>query len=376
MLYKKGTVFYQGTWQKLDVRAEGERITEVQPELLPRPYEQVYDLTGELLLPGFIDLHTHGREGVDFSYGEVEDILAVQKKYSKQGVTSILATTMSLSETQSIAMLERLGEAIEKHGEGCRILGIHLEGPALGLSKKGCHKAEFLRAPQVEWLKAWDKVAQGHIKMISIDPTYPEALATIAALTPEKVFSLAHTEATYAQVHQSIKAGARHVTHLFNAMRPLHHREPGLIGAAFDAPLSVELIADGLHVHPVVMAMAFQLFGEKLCLVSDSCAAAGYPEGEYVLGDLPIWVREGAGHLEDGTLACSTISLFDGFRRSLALGIASETVIAACTSQPAAVLGLENSIGSIAAGYWADLLVLDQGYNLKRVFVGGKEQDR
>lgn len=372
MIFRGGNVFYNGGFQKLDVRIQDGLIREIRDHISSETGETVKDISGRRLLPGLIDVHTHGRAGEDFTYASPEGICRAAADYCAQGVTSLLATTMTMEEEFSRQMVSRISRAMEADYQGSRILGINLEGPFLGRDKKGCHDERYLRPVDIDWFAQLDECARGRIRMVDLDPRSPESLSFIRRYGGEKIISIAHSSAGYDLACQAADAGAWHVTHLFNAMNSLHHREPGILGMVYDKKVYAELITDGLHVHPSVIRMMFAMIPEKICLVSDSLSAAGQPEGTYELGGLQVYVKEGRACLADGTLACSTISVYEGMLRCMEFGVPEEQAILAATWQPACSIRMEDKIGAIRQGLYADLLVTDQEYHLEEVYVGGK----
>ncbi|MBQ8586401.1 MAG: N-acetylglucosamine-6-phosphate deacetylase, partial [Butyricicoccus sp.] len=236
--------------------------------------------------------------------------------------------------------------------------------------KRGAQPAEYLHAPDIDMLRRLQEVSGGIVKYITAAPEIDCALDFIEAASKLCTVSLGHTEADYETACRAFERGASSVTHLFNAMPPLLHRDPGVIGAALTAGASVELIADGLHVHPTAVLAAHKLFGEKLCLISDSLRAAGIPDGRYTLGGQPIVVQNGRATLENGTLAGSTISVLDGLQNAVRFGVPLEDAVYAATAAPADAAKLD--CGRIAVGKAADLTVLNPDLSLRAVYIDGK----
>ena len=233
MLFYNGIAFCEGDFRRLDVRTEGERIVQTGECLEKKEGEEALDLQGKWLLPGFFDVHTHGRDGADFSDAPASELVRIRDSYARCGVTSLLATTMTMEENYSRAMLKRIREAIEEKSGGARIWGINLEGPFLGPDKKGCHDPQYLRKPDIAYLEELDACAGGHIRLVDLDPTQEGAMEFIRAFAGKKKLSIAHTSADYETANLAVDAGADHVTHLYNAMNGLHHRKPGVVGTAF-----------------------------------------------------------------------------------------------------------------------------------------------
>lgn len=373
MIFQNGRVFSEGHFQNVDVRVVGERIAEIGENLERQEGEEAVCIRDCMLLPGFFDVHTHGRDGADFSDAPAKELVRIRNSYAACGVTSLLATTMTMEEEYSKNMMKRIREAIEAESDGARIWGINMEGPFLGPDKKGCHDPQYLKEPDISFFEELDACAGGHIRLIDLDPTRKGAMDFIRAYAGKKKLSIAHTGADYKTANEAVDAGADHVTHLFNAMNGLHHREPGVIGMVNDRPVWAELICDGLHVHPSVIRMTFGALADKICIVSDSLSAAGLGDGVYSLGGLDVYVNGKRAALADGTLACSVSNVFEECKNVMAYGIPMEQAIAASTINPAKAMGLENEIGDIRRGLLADMLVVTSEFELKEVYIGGKK---
>lgn len=367
MVFKNGSVFIDGTFHTLDVKVQDGLITQIGEALSD---EQAIDIRGKLLLPGFIDIHTHGCMGFEFYDANERQMAQMCRFYAKNGVTSVLATTIT-------APFERLKESVTtirnaaKGGLEHHILGINLEGPFLGKDKRGAHDPEHLLPIDPEKFEALDRLAGGMIRIVDIDPCLDGAMDFIRTYSKGKTVSLAHTGCDYTLAGQAIRAGANHITHLFNAMNPLHHRNPGLIGALSDYNVRAELIADGIHVHPSVIRLIYKVAGEKLILISDSMRATGLSDGEYVLGDLKVFVKNGKATLSDGTIAGSTTTLFQAVKNAISFGIPMAAAITSASLLPATAIGMEQLLGSIHIGKRADLLVVAPAFELLEVYKGG-----
>ncbi|MBR5339212.1 MAG: N-acetylglucosamine-6-phosphate deacetylase [Lachnospiraceae bacterium] len=330
------------------------------------------DAEGCFLIPGLIDIHTHGAAGADTSDGDPEGLVRMSRYYAAGGVTSWCPTTVTLPE----AALERAVTAVRsfsRPADGAKISGIHLEGPFLSYEKRGAQNAAYLHAPDTAMFRRLQKKSGGLIKLITIAPELPRAMAFIREISKECTVSLGHTACDYETAVQAFDAGAAHVTHLFNAMNGLHHRAGGLIAAAADCGATVELITDGFHVHPPMIRMAERMFGEKLVLISDSLRCAGEPDGAYELGGKPVTLRDGKAVLNGTeTLAGSTIHLMEGLRRAVSYGMPLEAAVYAATEAPAKAIRMENEIGVLSPGRKADFVLLDEKLNVKAVYIEGK----
>ena len=333
---------------------------------------EVFDASGCYVLPGLVDIHTHGCVGEDFSDGIAAGLPKMAQQYAKNGVTGFLATTMTLGEGELTAAMHAVRDYENESGAKC--LGVHLEGPFLCYAKRGAQAAEHLHRPDADMLRRLNKESGGKVKMVTVAPEEEGAMDFIRAVKGECAVSLGHTCADYDTAMEAFRNGASHATHLYNGMPSLHHREPGVIGAALDAGASVELICDGLHIHPSVVRLTYAAFGEKLNLISDSLRCAGMPDGDYVLGGQPITVKNGKATLTGtDTLAGSSVSLLDCVKNAVKFGIPLANAVYAASTAPALAAGLTD-VGVIAEGKVADLIVLDKNLNLKAVFVSGKKQ--
>lgn len=371
MIFKNGTVFFEGKLRKLEVQVVNDRIARVAPSI-SAPGEEAVDLEGRWLLPGFFDVHTHGRAGADFSDAPPQELVRIRDSYARCGVTSLLATTMTMEKDYSRAMMRRIREAIETPAPGARIWGVNMEGPFLGRDKKGCHDPQYLLDADEAFFRELDCCAGGYIRLVDVDPRIEGGMELIRSLSRDKRVSIAHTSSDYETACRAVEAGADHITHLYNAMNSLHHRDPGVIGVASDKNVWAELICDGVHIHPAVVRLTYRALGERICIVSDSLSAAGLGDGVYSLGGLDVHVQGNRAALADGTLACSVSNVFEECRNVISFGVAPETAIASASSNPALAMGLEDEVGFIRRGNLADLLVVTPEMELEQVYVGGK----
>ncbi|MBQ6146673.1 MAG: N-acetylglucosamine-6-phosphate deacetylase [Clostridia bacterium] len=329
------------------------------------------NLKGCYVIPGLIDIHTHGAMNEDASDGKGDGLLKMARYYAAGGVTSWCPTTMTLKEPE----LTKAMAAIRKYqrpSDGAKVAGVHLEGPFLSLKKCGAQNPDNLHAPDADMFHRLDEASGRQVRLVTVAPEEPGALPFIREVSKICTVSLGHTTADFDTAMAAYEAGASHATHLFNAMPPLNHREPGVVAAAMDAGATVELITDGFHIHPSVVRLVHRLFGEKLVLISDSLRCAGMPDGDYELGGLPITLTEGVARLRgSSTLAGSSIHLMEGLRRAVGFGVPLEAAVLAATAIPAKVIRRDDQIGSLVPGYAADLLVLDKALQLKAVYIDG-----
>ncbi len=334
------------------------------------------DGKGGYLLPGLIDIHFHGNSGADFSDGDYEGLKTIAKYHAEHGVTSFSPASMTLPE----AVLEKAYKtAVQLRDEApkglSKIVGITMEGPFFNEKKKGAQAAEHLRLPDKEMFARLNKAADGMIRIACIAPELEGAVDFIQEVSKVAVCSEAHTDANYDEAAAGFEAGARHVTHLYNAMPALGHRTPGVIGAAAERDdVTAELICDGVHIHRSAVRAAFKMFGEKrICLISDSLSACGMADGMYQLGGQDVIVKGNRATLKDGTLAGSATPLFDCMKTAISFGIPMEDAVRCASYNPATVMGIADKVGTVAAEKCADLILTDDELNIKEVYINGEK---
>ncbi|MBR6740187.1 MAG: N-acetylglucosamine-6-phosphate deacetylase [Clostridia bacterium] len=369
MIVKNGLVL-NGSFEleKSTLCAEGGYISESASG-------ETVDAEGCYVLPGLVDIHTHGCGGADASRGSDATFDRLSLCQGNIGVTSFCATTMTCPLEQIEATLAAAGSYIinKKDHPGARMVGVYLEGPFINVEKKGAQRAECVLPPSRELFERLQAVSQNNIRIAAIAPEVEGGLDFIRELSKTVNLSVAHTTADYDTAKAAFAIGARHVTHLFNAMPPFTHRAPGVVGAAFDGGAVCELICDGVHIHPSVIRACFGMMPGRINLVSDSTEATGMPEGEYDLGGQRVYVRDRTVTLADGTIAGSATNLTDGVRNCVRFGIPLEDAVRAASLVPAGEIGLEGEIGSLEVGKRADFILLSQkDLALKGVFVGGR----
>lgn len=331
---------------------------------------EVVDVQDSLVLPGLVDIHCHGGGGHSFDLG-AEAAMATAAFHARAGSTSVVASLGSASRVQMLDQVHSLAPLV---GNG-DLLGIHLEGPFLSPARRGGHRAEFLRHPD------WDEVAEAvlvaddAVVMVTLAPELPGAIEVIDRLRRAGVnVALGHTDATVAQTRAGIDAGATVATHLFNGMRPIHHREGGPAVALIDDDrVSCELICDGHHVSPAVCSMAFRALGrDRIILITDACTAAGMPDGSYLLGSEEIVLCDGEVRTADGRSLCgSALTLIESVRLATSWGLPLVDAVRAASFNPARALGCADR-GSLTAGSRADLVLTDQALAVGRVMRGGR----
>ena len=339
--------------------------------IIPEPEggdENIVDAQGLYVLPGLVDVHIHGAMGCDFCDGSAEGLSQIASYLHACGVTSFCPTSMTLPEQQLSDIFKTVTEVPEDSGHS-HIPGIHMEGPFLSSAKKGAQKESHLHHPDSEMFRRLNRVCGEKIRLVTIAPELPGAYEFILELHNETSISLGHSTASYDTAYKAFQAGANHVTHLFNAMPPFLHRDPGIIGAAVDSEhVMAELICDGIHIHPSVIRSAFQLFGDdRIILISDAMRATGMADGEYELGGQMVTKKGRRAALADGTIAGSATNLFDCMRNAVSFGIPLPSAVKAASFNPAKSIGAERSIGSLACGLEADVLLADKNLQLVRV---------
>lgn len=355
---------------------EGERITSV--DLCGED-----ELTGEererYILPGLVDIHFHGCAGYDLCDGTVASLQGMAHYELSHGITTVCPATMTLSEEQltNICAVCASAPETEMYPEGILLgdilQGIYLEGPFLSVRKKGAQNSAYIRKPDIKILTRLQQASRGLIKIVAVAPETEGAMECIREGKEAFCFSIAHTCADYDTARRAIEAGARHVTHLYNAMPPFTHREPGVVGAAAEAcGVTAELICDGIHIHPSVVRSTFKLFGaERIVLISDSMRAAGMGDGTYMLGGQDVYVKGNLATLADGTIAGSVTNLYDCMLTAIRMGVPPEEAVRASTLNPAAAIGIDTECGSLREGKKADVLITDRDFCLKEVIKSG-----
>ncbi len=335
---------------------------------------QSVDAEGLYLIPGLVDIHFHGCVGSDICDGTTMALDIIAAYEAAVGVTSICPATMTIPKDELLAVMKNAGE-YEYH-VGAHLVGINMEGPFISPSKKGAQAAENIMHCDYEYFSQLQQAANGLIKLVDIAPEEPGAMEFIDRARDEVVISLAHTASDYDTASKAIEHGASHVTHLYNAMPPLNHRHPGVIGAARDSEkCHAELICDGVHIHPSVIRATFAMFGaERMILISDSMRATGLMDGEYTLGGQAVTVRGNLATLHDGTIAGSVTNLMDCMRFAVKeAGIPLEAAVMCATENPAKEIGIFHETGSITVGKRADFVLLDKDLKLIGVYIDGKE---
>ena len=370
MIIKNGIVFTDNCeFQKTDVTIEEDRIAGVG-----KSHSQAdIDASNLYIIPGLVEIHMHGAMGFDFSDGTDEAFSQLAIFLIQRGVTSFLATSMSLPKPRLELIFSNIRSYMESQPTNCsRMMGINMEGPYFSKARRGAQNADYLSAPSIADFSDLQKVSGEAIRTVAIAPELPGSMEFIEKVSPKAIISIAHTEADYKTAKSAFEHGASHVTHMFNGMNAFDKREPGVVGAAAELADYVEIIVDGFHLHPSMVRAVFKLFtDDRVCLISDAMRACGMPEGTYDLGDLTVTVSGGKATIMGGSLAGSTATLFDCFRNAWLYGLKLESVIKAATSNPAKAVGIYNLVGSITPGKLADLLILDKELHIQHIIKDG-----
>jgi N-acetylglucosamine-6-phosphate deacetylase len=355
------------------VVVEGGGITYVGPAISVEG--EVRDYGDLLVAPGLIDIHVHGGGGHDAMGASMKSLEGVSTFLAAQGVTSFLATTYTASADETLRAVRAIGRAARTGARGARLLGLHAEGPFINPARAGAQSAPDIRPPSLEEASELYDASDGTLRMMTLAPELEGAIPVIGWLADRGVIpSAGHSDATYDEMMTGVEAGVRHASHLFNGMRPFHHREPGVAGAALaDERVTVELIADGVHLHPAALVLAVGLKGSRsTALVSDAIAAAGLRDGEYSLGGQRVEVRGGVCTLESGALAGSTLALNEAVRNMVELvGQPIGEAVMMASSTPAGIIG-EARRGRLEPGMDADVVVFDWDFRVLLTMVGGR----
>lgn len=334
--------------------------------------DEVVDCTGKYIIPGLVDVHSHGCGGCDACDATRAAMETLSKTQGKAGITSFCATTMTLTEGELEKIFKTIGDYMKEKPAGASVIGVNMEGPFFNESKKGAQRGDCLKNPDVSFFRKMNSICGGAIKLVDLAPELEGAIEFIKEVKGEVEVSIGHTNADYKIAMEAIENGASHVTHLYNAMNGLTHRAPGVIGAASDTNVYTEVICDGIHIDASAIRVAFKLMKDRVCLISDSMSACGMPNGEYELGGQKVIMKDKKATLVDGTIAGSATSLADCMRKAVEFGIPLEEAVRAATYNPAASIRMQDKIGSISVGLDADIIVMDRDLNFEKVYFKGE----
>ena len=375
MIYKNARIltsdftFRHGAFEVVDGR-----FGAILPENVP---EDAIDLQGATVIPGLVDVHSHGNSGADFSDGDYEGLKKMAAFYASVGVTSFAPASMTLPYEILEKAFATAVKLVEEKPENCSVLrGIQMEGPYFSMKKKGAQHGAYLKDPDFEGFKKLYDGCNGLIRIVDVAPELPGAAEFVEKASKLCTVSLAHTDSDYDHAKAACDAGATHLTHLYNAMPGINHRNPGVIPAAVENKnVRAEVICDGYHIHPAAIRLAFSMFGgDRMILVSDSGRCCGMEEGSsFELGGQTAWLRDGVARLGDGTIACSAANLYDCMVNAIKFGVKEEDAIRAASYNPACAIWADKEVGSIEEGKVADFLVCSNNYTDRQVYLAGKK---
>lgn len=371
LVFTNGRVYRDGQFRREDVLAEDGKLS--FPGVPPEGC-RVVDLKGAMLVPGFLDLHTHGGDNVDVNAATAEDFAQISRFFARNGTTGWLCSILTDTEEQTLWSIGQAREAMAAPIAGARLLGIHLEGPFLSPEYKGAMPEHLLRKGDAALFRRYQQAAGGTVRYLTVAPEVEGVVDMIREISGEVAVAIGHSGADYETAIRAIDAGARACTHTFNAMGLFHQHRPSIMGAVLERPVYCEAICDGRHLHPGTVRMLLACKGwDRVAAVTDSIQAAGLPDGRYKLGVNDVVVEDGDAKLaSNGVRAGSTLTTGQALKNLAAFtGQPVERVLPLLTLNPARLIGMEERKGSIAPGKDADLVVLDDQLNVKQTYVSG-----
>ena len=372
---KNARILIGGTFVSGALNAQYGRITGVG-DVLPEDGAAIVDAQNALLVPGFIDLHTHGAYGVDVNAADAEGLRKIGRFFAAHGVTGWLCSILSDTEEQTLSCIAAARGAMADAGGGARLLGIHLEGPFLSERYAGAMPKQLLRKGDVSLIRRYQEAADGAIRYLTVAPEVPGVPEVVCAVSDTITVALGHSNATYDETMACIDAGAKAFTHTFNAMRLFHQHEPAIMGAALISDAYCEAICDGRHLHPASVRLLLKTKGlSRVVAVTDSIMAAGLPDGDYQLGVNEITVEDGDAKLKYGGARAGSTLTADRALQNLAAftGLEKEALLPLTGENQARLIGEEKRLGQIRVGCEASFNLLDDALNVKRTFIRAEE---
>ncbi len=350
-------------------------VGEGSPE--SKKYQQALDLEGSYLAPGLIDIHCHGGNGYDVMDKEDNSLEEISKYKLKEGVTGWLATPLTATPKELETACKRINNVISSK-KNINLLGAHVEGPFISQAKKGAQNPEFIREGAIGEINSWINILGKNLRIVTLAPEKPGVEDVIKRLKENNtVVATAHTAANYKEMSEAIELGVEQASHFYNGMTGFHHREPGTVGAFLDSDnTTMEIIADGIHLHPATIRITLKLVGPKrIILITDAMRAAGMEDGDYDLGGLNVSIKNGEARLVDGSLAGSTLKLIDAVKfvyKNTELDLVDSWDLA--SYNPAKRLGLDHYYGSLKAGKTANIVSFDNDFSINRIWLKGDGQ--
>ena len=369
-----GMVYVSGQMRPASVLMEGGRIKALEETAKPGPEDAVYDANGAYVVPGFIDIHTHGGFGVDVNAAGRSDFEKIGHFFAACGTTSWLCSILTDTKEQTLKCISEARAHQKAHKNCAELLGIHLEGPFLSSEYKGAMPEYLLKTPDIKLLKEYQEAAEGNIRYITVSPEVAgvcEAIPDMRALG--MTVAIGHSGADYETAWRCIRNGAAASTHTMNAMKLMHQHFPAIMGAVLESDIYCEAICDGRHLHPGTVRFLIKMKGiDRMVAITDSIMAAGLPDGSYKLGVNDVVVKDGDAKLKDGTRAGSTLTTGQALKNIIRFtGLTLAQVLPMLTINPARLIGADKKIGSLTPGKDADVVILDESYNVKDTFVKG-----